>query len=178
MATENNTQDTFSELRREFDGSDPFMTGGHQIIKERKGSKWFPALWTKDDEKVQALLIRVFPNMKTNSLERQRAGRWVRVIHLFFRLGLSYGQVSDEMGIGVRCVEDTVRSIHRAAAGRQTNNRGPLGQRPEGRPRKTSSGFQTSLGSQLTGSVHVCFTGSPLYRADQSRRRAFRATSA
>lgn len=131
----NNTQDTFEQLRKSFDGSDPFMTQGHQIIKMRRGNRTTPE-WVKNNKKIQELLLRSFPKMKTNKTQRMRAGRWARIIHLYFKMKMTYGQVAAELGVTPKRIADFILRIHRASKGRRTDNRGLLGVRKQGRPRK------------------------------------------
>jgi hypothetical protein len=127
--------EVFEELRKSFDGSESFMTRGHQIIKVRRGNRKTPT-WVKDRKKVQQILLHSFPKMQTNALQRERAGRWARIIHLYFKVQMTYGQVAEELGMPPRRVEGIIRSIHRAASGRKANGKGQAGKRPTGRPKK------------------------------------------
>jgi hypothetical protein len=131
----NNTQDIFEQLRGKFDGSESFMNHGHQIIKIRRGNRKNPP-WVKCDTKIREILLRSFPKMLTNPLQRSRAGTWARVIHLYFRMQMTYSQVAAELNIKPRRAEDLIRSIRRAGAGRKANGKGLLGKRATGRPKK------------------------------------------
>lgn len=131
----NNSKDTFGELRGYLDGNDPFMTGGHQILKVRREDRKNPS-WVKSNTKIREILLRSFPKMLTDPIQRDRAGRWVRIIQLYFRMRMTYGQVAAELKIPARRVEDLIRSIRRAGAGLKTNGKGPLSKRSAGRPRK------------------------------------------
>jgi hypothetical protein len=132
----NNQRDTFEELRRfHFDGNDPFMNGGHQIIKMRQIAREVPT-WVKDKRKIQALLLRSFPKLKTDPKQRLRAARWAVIIQLYFRMHMTLGQVTDQVGLPKSKVAMLIRSIHRAAAGRKANGKGVFSQRPTGRPKK------------------------------------------
>lgn len=117
----NNSQDTFGELRHShFDGSDPFMTGGHQIIKIRR-IKREPPEWTKNDEAIQTLLLRSFPKLKKNARQRERAARWVRFIHLYYRMGMTHGQVAAEMHISTNDVRHLRYRISNVSKGKRAD---------------------------------------------------------
>jgi len=114
--------DTFGELRQIIDGSDPFMTTGHQILKDRAHvqRQWKTPKWMFDDAAVKKFLLKMFPHADFKSLEsinrksgklskrdryklrraqrdRRRAGHWLYVIHLYFRAKLSAGVVASEI---------------------------------------------------------------------------------
>ncbi len=139
----NNDRDTFWELRKSFDGNDPFMTQGHQILKIRRGDRRIPT-WAKDKRKIQAILLRSFPGLRTNIQQRARAARWVVIIQLYFRVQMTLTQVAEETKLPKSLVQSLIRSISRAAAGRKANSQGAFvrgsaglaGQRPPGRPKK------------------------------------------
>jgi len=127
--------DTFGELRQYFDGDGGFMTG-HQIVRERRIRRRIP-LWAKNDKKVQELLLRSFPRLGTNSKQRNQARRWVRTIHLYFRMGLSNGAVAEDMNLTPKQVSDILLRIQRASRGESTDGTGrKLGSRRPGRPRR------------------------------------------
>lgn len=120
-----NLRDTSKELRDLliFSGSDHFM-GGHQIINSNRshvGYRRASADWSQDDDVVRELLLRVFPKLESNEKQRVRAGRWMRIIHLFYRAGLSYGDVAEEMKSSLSTVRSALQHIRRAAKGRPCN---------------------------------------------------------
>ena len=121
----NNSRDTSRELRGKLDSDDSFMTGGHQILKIRRPRKPVPS-WATNNKKVQDLLIRVFPRMKESPKQRVRAGRWARVIHLYFNQRWSRGQIANEMGISYMAAETLIRSIKRAAKGLRSDSGTPI----------------------------------------------------
>jgi transposase-like protein len=132
----NNARDTFGELRGTFDSSDPFMTGGHQIIKTREGKRKIP-LWVKDQKFIQNLLLRSFPKLATSPTQRSRAARWARVIYLYYRANMTASQVASEMKIDIKTVYNTLGRAKTAAKGNRTSKpKIKLGIRPRGRPRK------------------------------------------
>jgi hypothetical protein len=112
---------------RIFSGSDQFMQGGHQIInsnRARSGPKRKNSDWARSDKKVRELLLRAFPKLADNDLQRSRAARWARVINLYFRSGMSFGDTAAEMGLPKRQIEGVIRSIHRALVGKRANGTG------------------------------------------------------
>jgi hypothetical protein len=131
----NNARDTFGELRGSFDGQDPFMLMGHQILRPRvlrpsdRASEW------TSNKEVQKVLLRAFPKLRTDRRQRKRAARWTRIIHLYFRMNMTAGQVAVEMRLKRKTVENLVASIRRVASGRRADNKGMRGQRRPGRPR-------------------------------------------
>jgi hypothetical protein len=121
-----NLRDTSQELRNSgmFSGSDHFMSAGHQIINSNRayaGPRRKKARWAYRDESVQQLLLRAFPKLATDKKHRERAGRWARVIQLYYRYGLSYGAVAAEMKTSTKYVRTLLRNIRRAAAGAPCN---------------------------------------------------------
>jgi hypothetical protein len=118
-----NLRDTGRELRRFFGSSDPFMTGGHQILVERKHKKKVPE-WAKSDKEVRLIIQRSFPHWGTNTRQAERAGRWVRVIQLYFRMGNTHGQIAEEIGVNYNTVRMLIRAIKLAAKGRRTDGSG------------------------------------------------------
>lgn len=122
----NNHRDTFKELRdlNIFSGSDSFMQGGHQIINSNRagaGGKRKNSDWARSDKKVQELLFFVFPKLKENNEQRNRASRWARVIQLHYRLGLSYGDTAAEMGVKTSVVKSITQRMRRALKGQPCN---------------------------------------------------------
>jgi hypothetical protein len=138
---------TYKELRTHLDGSDPFMTGGHQVLKPRSNDKKRVPEWALDDKEVQRIVLRSFPKYATDRRQRQRAARWIRIIHLYFRMGMTRGQVADEIGVKPKIVRDLLLRICRVAVGKRADNRALIGARPVGRPKKIHTSIQTSLGS-------------------------------
>jgi hypothetical protein len=129
----NNTRDTSRELRQLLDGDDPFLSGGHQILKIRRPRKKIPA-WVNDKKKIRELLIRSFPKMKFDFYQRERAGRWAQIINLYFQEGWSRGQITEELKdrwplITYDAVESIIRSIRRVSKGRRANGTGWLKKR-------------------------------------------------
>jgi hypothetical protein len=130
----NNSRDTFLQLRGKFDGQDPFMTGGHQIIKTRQSDRKIPD-WATDDKQIQKILLRSFPKLKTDPRQRTGAARWAVIIQLFFRMKMTRSQVAEQTKLSSNTVQMLVRNIRRAAAGKRANWSTPTG-KPTGRPKR------------------------------------------
>jgi hypothetical protein len=111
------------------------MTGGHQIIKMRHADRTIPN-WAKDDKKVRAILLRSFPELKTNPTQRTRAARWATVIQLYYRMRMTPKQVAGQMTLNLNTTRMLIRNIGWAAKGKKANGLGNFTGRPKGRPKK------------------------------------------
>jgi hypothetical protein len=129
-----NLRDTFSELRTVMDGSDPFMTDGHQIISPRSDSRKKVPAWSKDDDAVKKLLLCSFPKLKTNIKHRAGAARWMRIIHMYYRVGLTVGHIAEELHAKPNVIKRVLISIRRAANGKSAAK--GLARQKRGRPAK------------------------------------------
>ena len=129
-------RDTFEELRHSIDGSDPFMTNGHQVIRPRRAYKKDHPAWTKSDEKIKQILLRSFPKLQTNSKQRLAAARWLRIIHMYYRVGETIGTIAAELHQKVGTIKRVLVSIKRAATGKNAAN--GTERRKRGRPQKNS----------------------------------------
>ena len=123
-----------AKLRTRMDGNDGFMSA-HQIKKIRTREREIPE-WTLNDKEVQKVLLRSFPALRTNNKAAIRAGRWMRLIHLYYRVQMSNSQVAKEMDMTLNAVKMTLKGIRRVAQGRRFDNRCVLGLTPRGRPRR------------------------------------------
>jgi hypothetical protein len=129
--------DTFAELRDQnnpggsFDGSEPFMTNGHQILSKRQGDKRIPE-WAQPSN-LKELIQREFPRWKTDQKQRDRAGRWHHVIYQYYYVGDSASDVAQEMGLTLDQFKNILRCIRRVAVGRRCDNRKAKGLTPRGR---------------------------------------------
>jgi hypothetical protein len=135
MVSDSNTtrKKDMDKLRRRLDGDDRFF-GSHQIKKIRTRERDIPT-WTLNDKEVRKILLRVFPLLKTHPASQRMAGRWSRIIHLYYRVQMSNSQVAKEMGMTLNALKMVLKSIRRVAKGRRADNSGPW-IRPIGRPRK------------------------------------------
>lgn len=130
-----NTRDVYGELRHSMDGSDPFMTGGHQVISPRRAYKKDHPAWTKSDEKIKQILLRSFPKLQTDRRQRLAAARWLRIIHMYYRVGETIGTIALELHQKVGTVKRVLVSIKRAAKGKNTAN--GTERRKRGRPKNS-----------------------------------------
>jgi len=112
----------FQRFRNRFDGSDLFFRG-NTIHKRREKIHAVPE-WAKHDSQVRGLLQKSFPALDTNDLQRERAGRWMRIILLYFRLGKTRNQVAAEMELSPKTVDNLVFRIQLAAQGLRTDGSG------------------------------------------------------
>jgi hypothetical protein len=133
------------ELRGQLDGQDPFMTGGHQVIRPRRSDRRTPD-WATTNKKIRAILLRSFPKLKTHPVQRIRAGRWAQIIQLYYRAHLSKKQIAEQLKLSYNAVRMIVRNINRAANGKKANGIANTN-RPNGRPKgKASDTRATPLG--------------------------------
>lgn len=110
---------TTSGLKILFDGNDPFLQS-HQIIRVKPRKRKVPEA-LKTDTSIQKIILRSFPKLEDDVEQRKRAGRWIRVIHLYFKWGYSYAETAEEMGEKPRTVEMLIRAIRRAAENKPCN---------------------------------------------------------
>lgn len=113
------------QLGRALDQNDGFMTGGHQIVHARTYKRVIPA-WAVNGKEVQKVLLRAFPKLATDDRQRESAGRWTMVIHLYFRLGYTRGQIAEELDTTTERVKGYIRSIYRVSKGLRADGKGPL----------------------------------------------------
>jgi hypothetical protein len=129
----------FQQLRKVFEGSDPFMGGpgggGHQVVGPRRRKRPVP-LWAQNTETIKAILLRSFPKLQTNPRQRARAARWARIIHLYFRMQWTYTQVAEELGMTPGSLHNMTTSIRRVANGERSAGTGKLGGK-RGRPKNS-----------------------------------------
>jgi len=110
------------KIRRRFDCDDPFFSA-HQIITINRPRRKTPS-WMKSDEEVRKFLLYAFPKFATDKKQRASAGRWLRIIQLYFRGKYNAREVSEEIGISYMAVKSLVRSIRRVSVGRRANGGG------------------------------------------------------
>src|SRR5579863_3596510 len=100
--------DILSGLRSVFDGKDNFMSA-HRILKVRRHKRIVPE-WVFNDKKIKEVLLKSFPKLREDETQRIRAGRWMRVIQLYFRSQKSYRETAEELGEKTRTIEMIIRS--------------------------------------------------------------------
>jgi hypothetical protein len=116
---------TSKQLARSLDQNDGFKQGGHQIVHARTYRRKTPS-WAYNDSEIQKVLLRAFPKLAIDDRQRDSAGRWGLVIHLYFRLGYTRGQIAEELDSTVERVKSYIRSIYRVSKGRRADGKGPL----------------------------------------------------
>ena len=129
----------FGELRQSIDSNDPFMTGGHQIMKARKRPQVPAPSWADDDIGIRELLTLIFPKLSTDPKQRKRAARWAAIIQMYYRVGMSREHIAIELKVKPDIIRLTLQRIRRAFEGKSSTGgdrhylyRG----RPKGRPKK------------------------------------------
>lgn len=112
-------------LRGKIDGSDQFMDG-HQITKVRKMDRKIPE-WALNDKEVRRILLTVFPKMsqdtKIGKSQRKRAGKWMRLIHLYYRMRQPKQIVAKEMRIGQVLLTRWIQKMSYVARGLNVNGK-------------------------------------------------------
>lgn len=113
----------FEKLRTILDTNDSFVAGGHEIKKIRTRKKDVPA-WALNNKKVQELLLRVFPKLRTDPKQRRRAARWAAAIHLFYRVGMTHSQIAAELKTKSVRIKLVLQHIRWSVRGFTANHRG------------------------------------------------------
>jgi hypothetical protein len=144
----------YTRIRRFMDVDDPFVSGGHQIIKTAGATRHQERVdstpeWTQSNDEVRKLLLVAFPRLNEESAvgrrQRIRATKWLRVIHLYFRMGWTASKVEEEMGL--KCYEGqsaghsvivVCQYIFRVRNGLTAIGR-VRGARPRGRPKNSNT---------------------------------------
>lgn len=116
---------------------DFILKGAFQIIQPQHHGSSIPE-WSKNDQEIQQILLRSFPKLDRDEVQRQRASRWIRVIYLHYRLCWVHSQIAEEMGLTEAQVRRIIHSIRRAAAGKRADGTGSMGGR-RGRPKKDAT---------------------------------------
>ena len=131
LRLKSHTKNSKEQLRQSFDGNDSFMRG-FQVGGARKYKRTVPR-WVNNKAEIQKILLAAFPKLKIDSKQRTGAERWNSVIHYYFRLRYTAGETAEELSLKPSTVNETVRSINRAAAGRRADGKLRGGKR--GRPK-------------------------------------------
>ncbi len=94
-----------AKARRRANGSD---LNGYHAVRTREHQRLIPA-WTLRDDQVREVLDRLFPEHDTDARQRESAGRWLRIIYLFFRVHQWDKTIAGAVGSSVRAVEGVIR---------------------------------------------------------------------
>jgi len=113
-----------ANLKTLMDGGEHFM-GGHGIVKARTYKRAVP-MWALNDKAIRKMVLRAFPKFITDASQRERAARWASVIHLYFRMGYTRGQIAEEIGSNACKVHGVIRSILRVSKGLRADGSGKL----------------------------------------------------
>jgi hypothetical protein len=107
-------------------GVDAF-TGGFQVGAARTttDNRKTSHLWVNSKPEIKRILLTAFPNQATSVTQRKRAGRWLRVIHLYYRMGYTKVQIAEEMSTTLDTIKSILRNMNRARLGLKTNNGKP-----------------------------------------------------
>lgn len=85
-----------------------------QIEKVRHRVRYYDRrTWT--DEHIRKVLLRAFPKLHTDPDQRAQAGRWARVIQLYFRVGLSLRETAPQLNMTFDAAHSVVRSLQRTS---------------------------------------------------------------
>ena len=152
---------TNAQLRRLLDSDDSFLSRGHQIIKIRRHQHKRPE-WTKHENQIRGLILLAFPRCEDNDeagkRQRVRAGRWARVIQLYYAMGYTYSQVAEEMGTTSNRVRNLIRHIVNVSRGKRANGSGFFTKKNKGDAIKTSfreTAYNDDDPTRLCVSSHV-----------------------
>lgn len=155
----------YAQVRHYFDGSEPFVTDGFQIVKDRIDVQRHSETptWMGSDAEVKKFIFQLFPRCETSQYQRASARLWTTVIVLYFRMRLTASSVAEQVNIGRNGERESIEyedglvtgelyeevtperiyrvahSIRKAAAGERTDGKERTGRRP-GRPRKLIAG--------------------------------------
>lgn len=110
------------QLRRIVDGGEQLVEDP-QIKVRRSVARNVPE-WTLDPQRTLAVLKLAFPLIETNEKQRRRAGRWLRIIHLYYKMKTPFGQVAEELGLSRDQLRSYLRSISRTVKGKRADGSG------------------------------------------------------
>ena len=88
-----------------------------------------------DNKKVQNMLRLAFPLLDSNVVQRKQAGKYLRLIYLYYRMGLSSKEVAVEMRLSVLQIQPMLFRLRYISEGKTANGK-VRGVRSRGRPRK------------------------------------------
>lgn len=107
------------KIRKVVDSNEIFaVSHGEEAPRREHGLKKIPA-WTKSDAEIRKLLCRAFPNLAHNASQRKAAARWLRIIYLYFRIGMTRGQIVDEVHISDEALRTVLKRIRFASIGKK-----------------------------------------------------------
>lgn len=77
--------------------------------------------WAKSDEGLKEVLLSAFPKAETDEKQAVSAGRWMRVLYLYYRMRFSVDDIAEEMQIPVETVRNITRRAKRVGRGEPAN---------------------------------------------------------
>jgi hypothetical protein len=80
--------------------------------------------WARTKEGIQKILLTAFPRLRVSLSQRQKAGRWAKVINLYFINGWSTEDVAEEMYEKRQTIMMLTRSIVRVSQGLRADGSG------------------------------------------------------
>lgn len=89
--------------------------------------------WMRNEKTIRIVLLRSFPNLKTNEGQNKSAARWLEIIRLYYQSGWHALDVAEELHISEKVVYDTAQRLMRAGVGLRTTGKPRTGKR--GRPK-------------------------------------------
>jgi hypothetical protein len=130
-------------LRASLDTNDTFVSGGHGIFKTAGATRHAARMsripvWALNDKSIKALIESRFPKAAIDSNQRKQAARMIRIIYLYYRVGLTSAGVAEALKMTPLAVRQAIHRIEKAMSA-------PL--KPPHRPKKpvtidTTSGRQ------------------------------------
>lgn len=111
-----------ARLRTKIDSSDQFLEGGFEVKAIRSLEREIPE-WALSNKEVQRVLMTAFPKLSLIEKSRKarkrinKAGRWMRIIHLYYRMGLPKQIVAKELKMREGTLDTTLRNINRVERG-------------------------------------------------------------
>jgi len=137
------TKQDNSVLRDIFGGDDARAFGGMSIVaprglqpKTRPEADDPRARFLYNDRETRAFLLRNFPDLDNDRLQRLEAGKWLAVIHYYFRMGLPDSTIEAELDWYHGNVGSIVQKIRRKIRGLRPWGK-PYSLRKRGRPKKS-----------------------------------------
>jgi hypothetical protein len=123
----------FNRIRNVLDPKE--LGQGSQVVQAWKGGRAKMPTWATDDQAIQTILLSAFPNLSGDVIQRAKAARWARIIHLYYRSRWTDRQVAEEIRETKNRVRSALKNIARVAQGLTADGKTRVS-RGQGRPRK------------------------------------------
>jgi len=117
----NLTSRPIKNLRKALDGSEILSFQMRTRRSRLRDQKEVPEE-IKTPEQFKKLLLRIFPKLQTDEVQRIKAGRWMRIYHLFYQAGYSKQETADETGLTKATVNSILQRIRWTAKGLETHS--------------------------------------------------------